>query len=1156
MIVLLMVGMMAMAQSNRMKWVIDEGNPLNGEDAIQPGMNIVIQEGVNTGGWSAGHFLHSGESSSESPVITDECIYQVEETGEMSGEDKLYILKNVSKNAYLANGETRYVTNPEKAFMFTIKMAREVDPDAMEQETYKNDLVESTRSAGAGGVTYVFYSPTEQVYIAMGYNPSFWAYKDTNNWYVYEATQVAKTGEEQITELLESKLLEGQVSQAQFPVGDVPGSIPQDVYTALETAYNDAMGLYELEESEVTDEMWWDAADALDAAIEAAYAAIKPVTAGYYQIIGYTPAAADGTPSKGRGVYATKEGVKWTSSYDPITEVDYSKSAYIWQLTATTSEEGDELSRFYIKNFGTDTYLGTHASNSSIIPMTKEAEEKWGFIPSSNKARGGYFDVVNETRGNGVSFNCDPAGTVVFWATAAGDNGFFRFVAVDQSIIDEMAVQVEKNRKLAALKEVYATAETAFNKGRVYTVAEDCETNTYEYNIPGVFEYNAATENATTNAPQTDGDYGPVEYLFDNNLLSYFHSAYQGDMAGTMDDEGKALHYLQVNLDEALQNVTLKYTQRRNNGGWPLKFLVTASEDGETWVEEGEVTLPYQIAAPEDYTGAGGKTGYTAFKMSKPYQYLRFASLDNGQNKLFWHMAEMRFYEGGGDYDPANSTYETVAKEYRDELEKQMAAALAEIEAGEATEATTEALKKAVEAFNEHYPDMAIIEELLEEANSWKEVGEELEGTELGCIEEGATAELVAALDAATAGLDEEGLQLTYDEIQAVKAEIRGAINDFNSKLITPEDGAVFRIQSGSMTEGEANDQTNKVLYAPNSDLEVVKFGFYDEEEGESFSERIETLWKVIKNEDGTYMFQNLATGHYLGNPGENDVVVKFTNDTDSAKVTLRSARVKGFFNIVMDNEEGVFANAQPGGNIVTWGTANGTDNSAFALVDADPSDYDVQLIDVQFNRYQIMTLPYAIENYTDYGTPLAVLGLKDNAIQLVEFEGDNVPAGTPFIYYAYDEEGSTEYTSDYLTLVEPVDAMTYATEASVQNGLLGTLTSFTLEEAGYGVLNTARGQVFATEEGEEHYVYANTGIFGANIPATEEDGELAIPVVGELSKDVNTGIASAEIVKNNSVDVYTITGVKVRNGVRNVSATKGLPSGLYIVGGKKVLVK
>jgi hypothetical protein len=49
--------------------------------------------------------------------------------------------------------------------------------------------------------------------------------------------------------------------------------------------------------------------------------------------------------------------------------------------------------------------------------------------------------------------------------------------------------------------------------------------------------------------------------------------------------------------------------------------------------------------------------------------------------------------------------------------------------------------------------------------------------------------------------------------------------------------------------------------------------------------------------------------------------------------------------------------------------------------------------------------------------------------------------------------------------------------------------------------------------------------------------------------------LSAKELNQNELVDVYTIMGVKIRSQIKRWQATKGLSDGLYIVGGKKVLV-
>jgi hypothetical protein len=50
------------------------------------------------------------------------------------------------------------------------------------------------------------------------------------------------------------------------------------------------------------------------------------------------------------------------------------------------------------------------------------------------------------------------------------------------------------------------------------------------------------------------------------------------------------------------------------------------------------------------------------------------------------------------------------------------------------------------------------------------------------------------------------------------------------------------------------------------------------------------------------------------------------------------------------------------------------------------------------------------------------------------------------------------------------------------------------------------------------------------------------------------TDIESVDVILNDVVDVYSISGTKLRTGVMRLSATDNLPAGIYIVNGKKVI--
>ena len=58
------------------------------------------------------------------------------------------------------------------------------------------------------------------------------------------------------------------------------------------------------------------------------------------------------------------------------------------------------------------------------------------------------------------------------------------------------------------------------------------------------------------------------------------------------------------------------------------------------------------------------------------------------------------------------------------------------------------------------------------------------------------------------------------------------------------------------------------------------------------------------------------------------------------------------------------------------------------------------------------------------------------------------------------------------------------------------------------------------------------------------------------LRHDGDTGVVKVTTPDSEVVNVYNMLGVKVASNVNKATATQGLPSGLYIVGDKKVLVK
>ena len=74
-------------------------------------------------------------------------------------------------------------------------------------------------------------------------------------------------------------------------------------------------------------------------------------------------------------------------------------------------------------------------------------------------------------------------------------------------------------------------------------------------------------------------------------------------------------------------------------------------------------------------------------------------------------------------------------------------------------------------------------------------------------------------------------------------------------------------------------------------------------------------------------------------------------------------------------------------------------------------------------------------------------------------------------------------------------------------------------------------------------------------------DSESPVAGVNRLLIDIDGAVTSVGEVLDNTaedggkmVDVFTLSGVKVKAGVKKTEALSGLERGIYIVGGKKVI--
>lgn len=194
----------------------------------------------------------------------------------------------------------------------------------------------------------------------------------------------------------------------------------------------------------------------------------------------------------------------------------------------------------------------------------------------------------------------------------------------------------------------------------------------------------------TSNAKETKE--GSYEGLIDNDRTTYFHSTWS--TSNTTGD----LHFLQVDLKKAYQQLVLKYSIRRGfyNDGTPKTLHVYGTntpDDASSWADLGTETCTYALATNE--------TGMLPLSFEQPYRYLKLVVEETVYNKrvngnLYFYWSELHAY-------PAYvaSKFDLLTDDQRTAYNSVLTQAKAELDAGSVTSATYAALQNVLDNLNE-----------------------------------------------------------------------------------------------------------------------------------------------------------------------------------------------------------------------------------------------------------------------------------------------------------------------------------------------------------------------------------------------------------------------------------------------------------------------
>ena len=1093
----------------------------------------VLQEGFNTGGWSNNGYLNSGDGD----VVTNvdvSCIYSFIEVDEKVVNDvayKVYVLYNHGNGKYLSGGDNKYVRGKGQAFKFTARKAHEFAKGEGNYEDWEDysHACEAERSPGAEAAgAWILCSTEQRLYIGFGANPSWWNYTDTNNWLILEATEREVPAFEKLSLVFDKEFVV-PVDSVHYPVGTNPGCVSQDLFDQLLASYEQGVAITGKGASASDEECDKARLDIL-AAKERYHKEVVQVHSGYYLVVNMR--SMDAMYDAG-DIARCKLGLAKPEAWT------LENTKYIWNIHETAN------GKFYFQNWGTGKFIGQTPGTSSPNPMVADST-----VQISTKQFEGIWFRMHDGK---MWMHNDGGGKVVGW-NSEGTGNRFRFEAVPADTIDSLSVLVEQNMLNKKLSKLVGEANSDY-KG-LETKSGLTFDGTYLSSAKGL-----VTEFEAANATETRE--GKPEWAFDGNLGTYYHTLWDNTKA-PQDD----WHWVQVDLGKEVSELYMKFSKRKNNqNGNPTRIALVAAEGDEleapVWSDTlFKDTVIYEYASMYGGVSVDSTTCIKQVQLSRPAQHIRFAVTRTQLNSIYgygpcWHVSELRFYDAADCV--ANPLLAMVPQEIKDALTAAIAKANAELDNNAATQESYDALETALKAFWEAYPDPSGLQDALDAAQEVHDAAEE--GEELGFFAEGAKAELQTAIEAIRAKIADK--LLTLDEIKAFDKELDAALAAFNAKLNAPEANKVYRIVSASQPNDDGSEKAQNSALVASVDADLVNgtpvWGY---KEYEDAAERFNTLWLLEKSEKG-YAFKNLANGLYINNVYDG-LTEEEVENLEEENRNLGYSNTPKYFQLESGVEPGTFLislyesqymNMQPTGYMVHYNVRTDA-HAPMKFVEVFDEDYSTSWkVDASAGKAQIVSFPLDLATaYTNQFAALKLVGKFDGKLQFVQYLDDEIiPAGTPFLVVTQtaEEAGGDAENFFYTELVsEDLDAVVNNTafnyEIVNQNGLISTPSSVKLAE-GFGFI--LDNQVVITEGGE--VIPAATGYFGTEIPECESEGDFSMVLDGDI-----TGVENVQIVKNVSNDVYTISGVKVRSNVKTSSATKGLPKGIYIVGGNKVIVK
>lgn len=1086
-----------------------------------------------------------------------------------------------------------------EAMQFTVSLAVEngTDPRSKTTQGQAQDLsqpsfVLATKQPSANGAIQ---------FLGHYYKPFYAVYEDTNAWQIHAVDE--PQGKEKLQAYMDVYFKNNTDPAVTYPAGTNPGAYPANLVEAAQAAYTEANTALNAENFTLNNEQVNDLCNRIETAVEKLKTSINPMVDGVYFIHDSRGMFNAGNTmflygENGNG----KDYISANGNYTKPAKLDADAVKYLWRVKLV---KGDSAT---VQNVLTGLYF-THkiavanhyglSQSENIVMLRKGSETGDKFNLSS-------FYIKNTKNTERACTN--PAGWLINWNYDNDPGNQFVFESVTEDELNavlEEAKQDVRNEKLATL---YGDAVYALNKGISYAPAADYVLDN-DFSAEGALVRHTGDEDNTPwYCNNKQGGEGTYEALTSEGWEygTYFHSSWSG---GAFEPSISKNHYLVAELEQdATGDILVKVAKRGTGNDFPTQFAVYGANkfdkenpNATEWKFQGLADINYTDSVAVTYNNGENDpvtvpdaVGVAAMHLDGSYAYIKLAAtktLFNASNPLtnrgYFAIAKLNIWEAAEpvvkSYTPELQDVQNTNEAVITELQTQIEAAGKQVADSSATDAQIASLQAALDAFNNNYPDPSRVTTALADASSVYNAAssKNLIGDKLAQYPTTVAEKLANVI---TKYQNFNSVKLA--DINAAVNEINAVVAEFKASIKLPEAGKFYTLRSASKKyeDGSNGVSYRGIIYSANNDATTevtntatsVRYYRMDNastikdsasfanadftklQDTISIAEDARLIWKAEASANGQITFRNLATGMYL--TGANG---KIYQSIEATPINVEGIAPETFRFNAGKNENGVtmYMNTRAASNtIVTWSdTADVNSNFFIEEVAKDKiATQSFYLANVKEGQFYAGTFAVDIAAGDGYITPYKVIGVNGDKLVLGAYE-DVVEAGTPFIY-SVDMVNSTaagQVTTLGFTQVIPANDLTegnYTYETKNVNGLQGVLTEAVKIPAGKAYINNNGAVAVAPEAGAD--IAANGAYFNGDASTTSEEGDETLEL-GKMVGNALTGIdATKVIVLPAKVDVYSIDGKLLRQGVKSSNAAKNLPAGVYVIGGQKVLVK